>query len=132
MRMGSFVMARWNVKNVYFYVYCKYIIFSLRSMSQQRCYTKYLPASMLILFVLCYFNPTTQHNSQSTVNSNNNMFSSLLFLCRSLKCARITLHMNLFASFAVNNFLWLLWYRVILADHEILTESGVSMLKREK
>lgn len=40
-------------------------------------------------------------------------------LYRSLKCARITLHMNLFASFAANNFLWLIWYHVIL-DTNIL------------
>ncbi|XP_058822069.1 calcitonin gene-related peptide type 1 receptor isoform X3 [Topomyia yanbarensis] len=48
----------------------------------------------------------------------------ILSYFRSLKCARITLHMNLFASFATNNTLWLLWYRLVLADPEVLSENG--------
>ncbi|KAM7345731.1 diuretic hormone 31 Receptor isoform 2-T9 [Cochliomyia hominivorax] len=39
---------------------------------------------------------------------------------KSLKCARITLHMNLFTSFAANNSLWLLWYLVVLPDADLL------------
>ncbi|XP_055697911.1 calcitonin gene-related peptide type 1 receptor isoform X2 [Phlebotomus papatasi] len=42
---------------------------------------------------------------------------------RSLKCSRITLHMNLFSSFAANNSLWLLWYRVVLGSPEVLEQS---------
>lgn len=45
---------------------------------------------------------------------------------RSLKCARITLHMNLFASFAANNSLWLIWYLLVMPDTELLHESPVS------
>ncbi|XP_055539715.1 calcitonin gene-related peptide type 1 receptor isoform X2 [Wyeomyia smithii] len=48
----------------------------------------------------------------------------ILSYFRSLKCARITLHMNLFASFATNNTLWLLWYRMVLADPEVLRDNG--------
>ncbi|XP_055599017.1 calcitonin gene-related peptide type 1 receptor isoform X2 [Uranotaenia lowii] len=48
----------------------------------------------------------------------------LLSYFRSLKCARITLHMNLFASFAINNTLWLLWYRLVLADPEVVKGNG--------
>lgn len=48
----------------------------------------------------------------------------ILSYFRSLKCARITLHMNLFASFATNNTLWLLWYRMVLADPEVLRHNG--------
>lgn len=33
--------------------------------------------------------------------------------------------MNLFASFATNNTLWLLWYRMVLADPEVLSHNGV-------
>lgn len=40
--------------------------------------------------------------------------------CRSLKCARITLHMNLFASFAANNFLWLIWYQVVIFNDALV------------
>lgn len=45
---------------------------------------------------------------------------------RSLKCARITLHMNLFASFAANNFLWLIWYHVILDTNILEGQEQVS------
>ncbi|XP_055379971.1 calcitonin gene-related peptide type 1 receptor isoform X2 [Condylostylus longicornis] len=43
---------------------------------------------------------------------------------RSLKCARITLHMNLFTTFAGNNSLWLMWYRIVVTDPDTLSESG--------
>ncbi|XP_052870358.1 calcitonin gene-related peptide type 1 receptor isoform X2 [Anopheles cruzii] len=49
---------------------------------------------------------------------------AILSYFRSLKCARITLHMNLFASFACNNFLWLLWYRLVLTELDVLKQSG--------
>uniref|UniRef100_W8AQB8 Calcitonin gene-related peptide type 1 receptor n=2 Tax=Ceratitis capitata TaxID=7213 RepID=W8AQB8_CERCA len=42
---------------------------------------------------------------------------------KSLKCARITLHMNLFTSFAVNNSLWLVWYFVVIPDTELVERS---------
>ncbi|XP_049547893.1 calcitonin gene-related peptide type 1 receptor isoform X2 [Anopheles darlingi] len=53
---------------------------------------------------------------------------AILSYFRSLKCARITLHMNLFASFACNNFLWLLWYRLVLTDLDLLQQSGPSCI----
>lgn len=46
---------------------------------------------------------------------------------RSLKCSRITLHMNLFASFAANNLLWLLWYGVVLGDTQVIQRNDVSL-----
>ena len=45
----------------------------------------------------------------------------------SLRCARTTLHMNLFASFAVNNALWLVWYRCIVANTDLLLNNEVRM-----
>ncbi|XP_074026985.1 diuretic hormone 31 Receptor isoform X2 [Leptinotarsa decemlineata] len=44
----------------------------------------------------------------------------LLFHFKSLRCARILIHMNLFASFAINNFLWLLWYYLVFDETELL------------
>lgn len=37
------------------------------------------------------------------------------FHSRSIRCARIILHMNLFASFSFNNALWLIWYGILEA-----------------
>ncbi|GLV37424.1 Diuretic hormone 31 Receptor [Carabus blaptoides fortunei] len=48
----------------------------------------------------------------------------LLSYFRSLRCARIILHMNLFASFAINAALWLLWYAV-LVNPVILHENWI-------
>ncbi|OAD58670.1 Calcitonin receptor [Eufriesea mexicana] len=50
----------------------------------------------------------------------------ILTYFRSLRCARITLHMNLFASFAVNNALWLVWYRCIVANTDLLLNNGIT------
>ncbi|KAK1125963.1 hypothetical protein K0M31_005496 [Melipona bicolor] len=50
----------------------------------------------------------------------------ILTYFRSLRCARTTLHMNLFASFAVNNALWLVWYRCIVANTDLLLNNGVT------
>ncbi|XP_063240011.1 calcitonin gene-related peptide type 1 receptor-like isoform X5 [Bacillus rossius redtenbacheri] len=43
----------------------------------------------------------------------------------SLRCARTTLHMHLFASFAVNNALWLLWYRLVVNHPDAIMNNGV-------
>ncbi|KAJ8674928.1 hypothetical protein QAD02_010714, partial [Eretmocerus hayati] len=45
---------------------------------------------------------------------------------RSLRCARITLHMNLFASFAINNALWLIWYGFVVGNTQILFNNGLA------
>ncbi|XP_023706761.1 calcitonin gene-related peptide type 1 receptor isoform X2 [Cryptotermes secundus] len=52
------------------------------------------------------------------------MSLGILFYFKSLRCARTTLHMNLFASFAINNALWLLWYRIVVNQPEVIVENG--------
>lgn len=37
--------------------------------------------------------------------------------------------MNLFASFAANNSLWLLWYRVVLDEPEVIEQNVVSFVR---
>ncbi|XP_049823471.1 calcitonin gene-related peptide type 1 receptor-like [Aethina tumida] len=48
----------------------------------------------------------------------------LLLYFKSLRCARILIHMNLFTSFAVNNFLWLVWNCLLLCKPEMLQENS--------
>ncbi|XP_073970622.1 calcitonin gene-related peptide type 1 receptor-like isoform X2 [Rhodnius prolixus] len=49
----------------------------------------------------------------------------ILSYFKSLRCPRNTLHMNLFTAFAFNNFLWLLWYRLVIPFPEVILENGV-------
>lgn len=49
----------------------------------------------------------------------------ILLYFKSLRCARTTLHMNLFASFAINNALWLLWYRIVVPQPDVIMENGL-------
>ncbi|BES96555.1 receptor [Nesidiocoris tenuis] len=42
---------------------------------------------------------------------------------KSLRCPRNTLHMNLFTAFAFNNFFWLLWYRLVIANPDVILEN---------
>jgi calcitonin receptor-like len=48
---------------------------------------------------------------------------ALLTYFKSLRCARITVHMNLFSSFAINNLLWLFWYSMVVNDQEVVQEN---------
>ncbi|XP_068217450.1 calcitonin gene-related peptide type 1 receptor-like isoform X1 [Palaemon carinicauda] len=52
---------------------------------------------------------------------------SLFIFCffKSLKCKRVTIHKNLFASFIINNALWLLWYDCVVDKPEVLFNNGV-------
>ncbi|KAG6456486.1 calcitonin gene-related peptide type 1 receptor isoform X2 [Manduca sexta] len=51
------------------------------------------------------------------------MSLAILLYFRSLRCARITVHMNLFASFAANNALWLAWYGLVVRAPDVLHAS---------
>ncbi|KAI9556162.1 putative DH31 receptor [Daphnia sinensis] len=42
---------------------------------------------------------------------------------QSLKCTRIYIHRNLFASFIINNAMWLLWYKGVADQPEVLLDN---------
>lgn len=50
----------------------------------------------------------------------------LLFYCRSLKCTRIRIHIQLFISFALNNIMWIIWYKEVVPDINVLINNEVS------
>ena len=54
------------------------------------------------------------------------LFSLFIFFSfKSLKCARITVHMNMFSSMTLNNISWLMWYRLVLLNPESLNKNQV-------
>lgn len=56
------------------------------------------------------------------------LIASLIILCafrRSLKCTRIHIHRNLFVSFVINNAMWLLWYKGVADQPQVLLQNGV-------
>ncbi|XP_026314057.1 calcitonin gene-related peptide type 1 receptor-like [Hyposmocoma kahamanoa] len=50
---------------------------------------------------------------------------AILIYFKNLRCARITVHMNLFASFAANNVLWLCVYELVMKDPYTMSNSPV-------
>ncbi|XP_037510088.1 calcitonin gene-related peptide type 1 receptor [Rhipicephalus sanguineus] len=44
----------------------------------------------------------------------------IFFSFRSLRCKRITIHKNLFTSFIVSNFCWILWYVQVVAGTHVI------------
>jgi hypothetical protein len=52
-------------------------------------------------------------------------FAASTILRQSLKCTRIYIHRNLFASFIINNAMWLLWYKCVADQPEVLLDNRV-------
>lgn len=48
-------------------------------------------------------------------------------ICRTLKCTRIAIHIQLFLSFAFNNFMWIIWYYFVFGDSTTVEKNGVSI-----
>lgn len=49
--------------------------------------------------------------------------------CRSLKCTRIRIHIQLFISFALNNIMWIIWYKEVIPNTMVLLQNEVGILK---
>lgn len=41
----------------------------------------------------------------------------------SLRCTRIAIHVQLFSSFALNDFMWILWYKLVVGNTEVVQEN---------
>ncbi|KAG0727766.1 Calcitonin gene-related peptide type 1 receptor [Chionoecetes opilio] len=46
-----------------------------------------------------------------------------------LKCKRVTIHKNLFASFIINNTMWLVWYKCVVEDTDVLFNNSGRIMK---
>ncbi|XP_026333574.1 calcitonin gene-related peptide type 1 receptor-like [Hyposmocoma kahamanoa] len=52
------------------------------------------------------------------------LISLLIFLYfRALQCTRIRIHMHLFMAFTITNILWIVWYRVVVNNVEVVQEN---------
>ncbi|XP_032527603.2 calcitonin gene-related peptide type 1 receptor-like isoform X1 [Danaus plexippus] len=49
----------------------------------------------------------------------------IFFYFKSLHCTRIRVHMNLFTAFALNNILWIVWYRVVVNNATVVQENKI-------
>ncbi|KAF9799140.1 hypothetical protein SFRURICE_006400 [Spodoptera frugiperda] len=45
---------------------------------------------------------------------------------RVLQCTRIRIHVHLFISFALNNILWIIWYRAVVNRVSVVQENTKS------
>ncbi|XP_024085043.1 calcitonin gene-related peptide type 1 receptor-like [Cimex lectularius] len=49
------------------------------------------------------------------------VLSLLIFLTfRSLRCTRIAIHIQLFSSFAANNLMWIIWYKLVVGNTSVV------------
>lgn len=55
----------------------------------------------------------------------------MILFFRSIRCARILIHMNLFASFAINNFLWMLWYYLMFTTERLLDQVNICIIMND-
>lgn len=47
------------------------------------------------------------------------------FICRSLRCTRIRIHVQLFISLALSCFAWIIWYNFVVESPEVIQNNSV-------
>lgn len=50
---------------------------------------------------------------------------TIFFYFRNLRCTRISIHIHLFLSFVLNNVMWLVWYKTVIPETDVLTRNPI-------
>lgn len=98
----SFSQFRHNVNDIYFYGYCISLTTLIISLIIFLSFRFVIAISDIISFPRILI----EH-----------------FNCRSLRCTRIRIHVQLFTSLALSCILWIVWYKFVIVNPDVTTQN---------